>query len=258
MRKRVIIGDIHGRYEAVKLIYDKEQPDDVILLGDYVDTHDMISDDKQKESLENLLTLKYSHDKGEFVMLIGNHDFHYYYDNPSIERYSGYSYARAKWATPMLKELINDETITAVYIDKTNKTIYSHAGISNTWAKTFDKNIFELNNYIKDTSKLHYFMFTYGSRYSKSGDSNENSCIWIRPWSLLNDMYTDEDNYLWTQIVGHTPCTKHIAAFVPYNNKNVSIDEGKLFLCDFLPKQYLVETIDNNGIIIKRETKNVW
>ena len=57
MRKRVIIGDIHGRYEAVKLIYDKEQPDDVILLGDYVDTHDMISDDKQKDSLENLLTL---------------------------------------------------------------------------------------------------------------------------------------------------------------------------------------------------------
>ena len=76
MRKRVIIGDIHGRYEAVKLIYDKEQPDDVILLGDYVDTHDMISDDKQKDSLENLLLLKYSHDKGEFVMLIGNHDFH--------------------------------------------------------------------------------------------------------------------------------------------------------------------------------------
>ena len=97
MRKRVIIGDIHGRYEAVKLIYDKEQPDDVILLGDYVDTHDMISDDKQKDSLENLILLKYSHNKGEFVMLIGNHDFHYYYDNPSIERYSGYSYARASF-----------------------------------------------------------------------------------------------------------------------------------------------------------------
>ena len=33
--KRIVIGDPHGRWGLVKQIYDKEQPDEVIILGDY-------------------------------------------------------------------------------------------------------------------------------------------------------------------------------------------------------------------------------
>ena len=30
MKKRIIIGDTHGRWEYIKQIYDKENPDEVI------------------------------------------------------------------------------------------------------------------------------------------------------------------------------------------------------------------------------------
>ena len=33
--KRIVIGDPHGRWRSVKKIYDYEQPDEVIILGDY-------------------------------------------------------------------------------------------------------------------------------------------------------------------------------------------------------------------------------
>ena len=36
--KRIVIGDPHGRWRSVKKIYDYEQPDEVIILGDYFDS----------------------------------------------------------------------------------------------------------------------------------------------------------------------------------------------------------------------------
>ena len=103
MRKRLVLGDFHSRIEVFKTIYETEKPDDVIILGDYVDSHEPISDSQQKAAFEELIQIKSKHTKGEFILLLGNHDFHYYYDNPWIERYSGYSYARAKWATSLYK-----------------------------------------------------------------------------------------------------------------------------------------------------------
>ena len=38
MIKRIIIGDPHGRWVSFKNIYDKEQPNEVIVLGDYFDS----------------------------------------------------------------------------------------------------------------------------------------------------------------------------------------------------------------------------
>ena len=39
--KRIVIGDPHGRWGYIKQIYDKEQPDEVIILGDYFDSFDV-------------------------------------------------------------------------------------------------------------------------------------------------------------------------------------------------------------------------
>ena len=36
-RKRLVIGDIHGYFATLKKIYDAEQPDEVIIVGDYFD-----------------------------------------------------------------------------------------------------------------------------------------------------------------------------------------------------------------------------
>ena len=77
--KRVVIGDPHGRWGYVKQIYDKEQPDEVVILGDYFDSFN-IDVYTQRDSYENIINLRKEHlkmNKGRFVMLIGNHDMHY-------------------------------------------------------------------------------------------------------------------------------------------------------------------------------------
>ena len=77
--KRIVIGDPHGRWGFVKQIYDKEQPEEVIILGDYFDSFD-IDVYEQKDNYENIVNLRKEHlkkNKGRFIMLIGNHDLHY-------------------------------------------------------------------------------------------------------------------------------------------------------------------------------------
>ena len=77
--KRIIIGDPHGRWDPIKNIYDKEQPDEVIILGDYFDSFD-IDAYTQRECYDKIIELRKEHlklNKGRFIMLIGNHDMHY-------------------------------------------------------------------------------------------------------------------------------------------------------------------------------------
>ena len=87
--KRLVIGDIHGHWEGFKKIYDLENPDEVIMLGDYFDNFHG-SDDSIYECYQNILDLRGEHlalKKGDFKMLIGNHDFQY---NHWVEKCSGY------------------------------------------------------------------------------------------------------------------------------------------------------------------------
>ena len=58
--KIVVLGDIHGR-TVWKDIIEKEQPDQVIFLGDYVSTHDCISESDQVSNLLEVLCFKDHH-----------------------------------------------------------------------------------------------------------------------------------------------------------------------------------------------------
>ena len=55
--KTLVLGDIHGR-TIWKDIIEKENPDKVIFLGDYVSTHEGISSDQQIEELYAILDYK--------------------------------------------------------------------------------------------------------------------------------------------------------------------------------------------------------
>lgn len=252
MRKRIIIGDMHGRYDIVKKIYDFENPDDVIMLGDYVDSHEIISDEQQHDALNNLAVLQSKHKNGKFILLMGNHDFHYFYNNIYEEQYSGYSYDRATWAPDFFQQMIRFNKMQMVYIDNINKTIYSHAGISKVWLENHDLSINEINSEIINNPQV--FKFTYGSGFSATGDCPENSPIWIRPYSLLKNMYNDIDG-IWTQIVGHTPCKKHIGCMT-VDLKQSDISDANLILCDNLPNEYIVEYINDDGTLYSREIEN--
>ena len=259
--KRLVLGDIHGHWDAIKAIYDLESPDGVIILGDYFDNFHG-SDDSIYECYQNILDLRGEHlalKKGDFKMLIGNHDFHY---NHWFEKCSGYRSSMAARNAVILNG-VESSHLQFVYIDNVNHTIYSHAGVTNTWLREsfgqrYDKESYKFINEINH----HAFKFTYKGGSDYYGNSIYQSPIWVRPESLNQDSLVDENGKAFTQIVGHTSCKFPIC----YNwggyemhgdldTINRNWDDIKICVLDTMPCYYLVEELDDNGQIIKREIK---
>ena len=59
-KKIVVLGDIHGR-TVWKDIIAKEEPDQVVFLGDYVSTYENISEVEQVANLKEILRYKDEH-----------------------------------------------------------------------------------------------------------------------------------------------------------------------------------------------------
>lgn len=233
--KRLVLGDMHGHYETVKQIYDKECPEQVILLGDYFDSF-TVTPLEQKDSFESLMELKNLHElqygDNTFILLLGNHDFHYF---ESInERYSGFRFETFMYAQAMVKAF-DDKQIQIAVVDNENKTIYSHAGVTNTWFKGSSlTTILDLNNVNFNKLKHTYLGgdFTHIAAY---GDTIYNGPLWVRPQSLREDAFIDNSGVTWKQIVGHT------------HYKTIQQYDGIITVMDSLPYQYLVEELDAEG-----------
>ena len=71
MSKILVLGDIHGRTCWADII-KKENPDKVIFLGDYVSTHEDISEGQQCSNLEDILNYKEAN-PDKVILLRGNH-----------------------------------------------------------------------------------------------------------------------------------------------------------------------------------------
>ena len=237
LKKRLILGDMHGLIDVYQKIYKKENPDDVICLGDYVDSFDV--DVKYQEyNMKCLEEMKNNHNKGEFIILLGNHDFHYLYGYPQYERYSGFSYTTFQWAHKYFTELVDNKTIQLIYKDDVNKTLYSHAGITNTWLNDWTIHIDELNDILfrNRFNEVQILCFSHEQPYNSYGDNVHQSCIWVRENSLMSDMYKDKNGLIWRQIVGHTP---------GYNIRTLN---DNLIICDALGKkssEYLIQLYDD-------------
>ena len=66
-------------------------------------------------------------------------------------------------------------------------------------------------------------------------------------------VYVDKDQHIWTQIVGHTPCRENIFGLKVGVKTEVPINEADLILCDNLPKQYIIEWLNDDGTLYSRE-----
>ena len=210
-KKIVVLGDIHGR-TVWKDIIAKEQPDQVIFLGDYVSTHEDVSDEQQVENLKEIL--RYKDDHPETILLRGNHDMqHLGYESIEI---SGYFPGVA-----LEMEQLKDEFLAKTqWIHVMGNTVFSHAGISQAWLETNNLTLDVINSL--DPSGL--FGFNTSNPHDFSGNSPEQPPTWIRPMALIGEMIPDYD-----QVVGHTPVehcfnVKDVIADTPYN----------LWLCDAL------------------------
>ena len=227
MSKILVLGDTHGR-PFWKEIIEKENPDKIIFLGDYVSTHEGISAEQQLSNLEEILTYK-ENNPGKVILLRGNHD----------TQHLGYYWAECSgWDGQVWGAMSQSEfkerflKLTQwVYIDEELKTIFSHAGVSDVWMKNSEiDSVHDINSL--EPSEL--FGFTpnyYGDCY---GDSETQPPVWIRPQALCKCNVKG-----WDQVVGHTP----VRAII--NVGKSAKDKQNIWLCDALGvKQYLV--IDNN------------
>lgn len=213
--KIVVFGDIHGRLTWYDII-QKEHPDKVIFLGDYVSTHDDIPADQQLSNLEDILTYKES-DPERVIMLRGNHDIQhlgYYW-----AECSGFDRAVYKhMCVTAFKHRFLDNT-SWIHIEEIGdeQYLFAHAGVSTEWLNYTGLQLEDLKWLDPDER----FGFTADDPFDSYGTSKTQSCMWIRPATLYEFPIPD-----YNQVVGHTP-TETIRSFDMPNNK-------KLWLCDSL------------------------
>ena len=243
MMKTLILGDIHGR-TIWKEIIEKENPDKVIFLGDYVDTHHLIFPKDQIENLEEILKYK-EENPNKVILLRGNHDLSelgYYWAECSGKQKEVLVYM----SSPDNKERYLKNT-KWIYVDEDLKTIFSHAGISKVWLDEtvipyltrklrhlYDDNVMDNEialSYINDIEPCEVFGFIPDSPFDMYGESETQSLVWIRPGSLAKCCI---DGYI--QVVGHTPVKRECV-----NIKEAVKSKQDIWLCDALnQRNYLV------------------
>lgn len=222
--KTVIFGDIHGR-SCWRPILEKETPDRIIFLGDYVTTHEHYTPEQQKIELEAILDLKESRPES-VIMLRGNHDL----DG------LGYPWARCYpsafsvqgWMIPMKDRFLKDTQWVYEFQEEGKRVVCSHAGISEVWLREVLKMDRLDTEAINRMEPSHFFAFN-GPSWDTYGEAPTQSCVWIRPTNLIQYAIPEVN-----QIVGHTHFYKHCA---PVETKN----HDYIWLCDAMANQsYLV------------------
>jgi hypothetical protein len=240
-KKILVIGDIHGHTQWSD-IYESENADLTVFLGDYVDTfrdvnskaYNYISPKEQLENLKKILSLPQENN----ICILGNHDLGYV---DMKYRCSGWTTDKAALFSETYKSAFNEGRIIPTFT--IGKFLFSHAGVSKTWMKNhamiYEGDTIRMAS-IEELNKVNIkeYDFNMDGGYSRTGDSIGNSPLWIRPSSLAMDAV---DEYV--QIVGHTP--------VKWAVSNI---DNKIYVNDALHcGQYIV--IENGEVLIRKNSK---
>lgn len=234
--KIIVLGDIHGR-TCWKEIIEKENPDKVIFMGDYVSSHDNIPAYQQISNLEDIMKYKEAHND-DVIMLRGNHDCQH------LEKgFESCCFEPEVWIYMQDEKERFLKNTQWVYIY--NDIIFTHAGISQKFwnncclGDPTNEHILMINNYPVNPS---LFGFTPDSPFDYYGNSSCQPCTWIRPEALLSSHLEGR-----IQVVGHTRM-KYPGELLKYISKadkekfNFTIPE--LWCVDALPDAYMVMNDD--------------
>ena len=226
--KTVIIGDIHGK-SVWKLILNIEKPDRVVFIGDYFDSYENFTAAEQIHNFKEIIEYKESC-SCEVVLLIGNHD-HHYFPEMGPSKTSGYQTS----AAPAISHAIDENRGHLKMAYQFDNILCTHAGVSEVFLKktgwTPDDNISE---FLNDLFKYKPQSFSFGhyipddTYYDPYGDDPRQSCIWIRPRSLMKGAADFKKNII--QIVGHT------------NQKKIDIKGASTG-----GRYYFIDTLDTSG-----------
>lgn len=142
--KILVISDIHQKFECVvsaRKKFEEGNYDKIVFLGDYFDSFDRDMLDAQ-ETLRLILEFKNDY-KERCILLLGNHDMFYMYDNPYY-RCSGNNNILKAIIQPTLIE--HENKFSMSYTIKGDKGIhfFSHAGICQPWFKKYKDKISQI------------------------------------------------------------------------------------------------------------------
>lgn len=233
MRKLVIIGDVHGRGMWRDIVEREWDADLFIFLGDYVSTHEHISQQKQLDNLFEILDFK-EENPDRVILLRGNHDL----------QHLGYYWAECSGYFPEVERVLSKPENRDRFLRDTqwlyieDNIIFSHAGITERWFRdTGCENVEDINSL--EPCELFGFRPCKFSDYY--GISQTQGITWVRSFTLFAYALPG-----WTQVVGHTT-TKRVINIreLILKEEGEEFDFGtdhvpEIWTCDCLPQEYLV------------------
>jgi predicted MPP superfamily phosphohydrolase len=241
-KKITCIGDIHGSTLWKNIVENEKDSDLFIFIGDYFDTKNTeCHGQKQIDNFKDIIDFKINN-MDRVILLVGNHDFHYI--RGVGETYTGYQGLYAIDIGIVVESAIRDKLIQLCYLE--DDYFFSHAGLTKTWVKHIiapnninplvsEVMVNILNDYLRYQPRI--FGFNSGPNRSKTGNDITQGPLWVRPYSLMQDMLEEV-----IFVVGHTQVD------------NITIlEKEKLILIDCL-KQYQYLVI-NNGKPQAKEIK---
>lgn len=228
--KTLVLGDTHGR-STWKLAIHQEKPDRVIFIGDYFDSFE-ISGIEQIDNFKQIIKYKEDNPQVEVVLLIGNHD-HHYFPEVGYTGTSGYQSGIAPSITQVIDE--NRHHLKMAY--EFGEYLFTHAGVS----PVFMDQVFGKEGWSKDYIETDLNeLFKYKPRafnfngLESSGDNTTQTPIWIRPRSLMSANKKHEKGLKkdYIQIVGHTQM------------RRLDLDGSDKFTGG---RYYFIDTMDTSG-----------
>lgn len=227
--KTIVLGDIHGRICWLDII-QRENPDRIIFMGDYVSTHDKnMSINQQCSNLEDILNYKEAN-PGKVILLRGNHDMqHLGYHWAEC---SGYFPHVAKWMIGIKDRFLS----LTQWVHIQDDMVFSHAGITDKFweylnlGEATEDNILKIN----DIEPSSIFGFTPTHLSDSCGDSPTQPLTWVRPITLA------EHHIGWKQVVGHTRMKYPGDIAKTINDKPGWFTIPELWCVDALPFAYMV------------------
>lgn len=235
----IVVGDIHGKKEIVRIIVDKFQKEQIIWLGDWFDGFG-------KNAIDCIdgLILALNRNKTD-IFLFGNHDIHYLI-NQTFLRGSGFN----EVLSLSYKEILESNLDRFKMLHFENNILYSHAGVTNNFLKgmgnflrtelKFDNlSVEKINESFEDhqTWIMQNPLFFIGpDRY---GHNQYGGPLWC-DWSTL---IQNPENSDIKQIVGHSRWV-----YDRYTKKDLVNVNNELYCIDCLDSRKSVIQVINNEI----------
>lgn len=213
----MVIGDIHGRQFWKNAVSKFENDvEKIIFLGDYLDPYEYegITRKEAINNFEEIIAYKINN-KDKVVLLLGNHDMHYFskefHTRSRYDSSNAWHIANDFKTHRSLFKLVHEEDING------KKFLFSHAGLMNSWVKRNenvigDTTVTSINHLLE--IPLGIRILTDVSSYRSWFGEKSGSIVWSDVREKIDMNTSNEDNIISNtdaivegydyQIFGHT------------------------------------------------------